>query len=79
MILGGMLLPLELFPDWLQSVARALPFGLVMYGPARLFVRPDTGFMVELIMKQAAFILVFAGAVFLVHRAAMRRLFANGG
>ena len=78
MILGGMLLPLELFPDALQPIAHALPFALVMYGPARLFVRPDARFMAELIGKQAAAILVLAGAVFLVHRAAMRRLFANG-
>jgi ABC-2 type transport system permease protein len=79
MILGGMLLPLELFPDGLQPVARALPFALVMYGPARLFVRPDAGIMVALVCKQVAAILVFAAAVLLVHRAAMRRLFANGG
>jgi viologen exporter family transport system permease protein len=79
MILGGMLLPLELFPDGLQAVARSLPFALVMYGPARLFVRPDVGFLAELLVKQTAFIVIFAGAVFLVHRAAMRRLFANGG
>jgi ABC-2 type transport system permease protein len=79
MILGGMLLPLELFPDALHTAARLLPFSLVMYGPARLFVRPDVAFMAELLLKQAVFILVLAGAVVLVHRAAMRRLFTNGG
>jgi len=79
MIMGGMLLPLELFPDALQSIARMLPFALVMYGPARLFVRPDAWFTAGLIAKQAVAMAVFAGAVFLVHRAAMRRLFANGG
>ena len=35
--------------------------------------------MAELIAKQAVAILVLAGAVVLVHRAAMRRLFAHGG
>ena len=79
MIMGGMLLPLELFPDALQSIARSLPFALVMYGPARLFVRPDGWFAVGLIVKQAVAMTLFAGAVFLVHRGAMRRLFANGG
>ncbi len=79
MILGGMLLPLELFPDGLQAVARSLPFALVMYGPARLFVRPDAGFLAELLMKQVVFVLVLTGAILIVHRTAMRRLFANGG
>ena len=79
MILGGMLLPLELFPDALHTVAGFLPFALVMYGPARLFVRPDMGFMAELLVKQALFTIVWACALFLVHRAAMRRLSAHGG
>jgi len=79
MVLGGMLLPIELFPDALQPVARVLPFALVMYGPARLLVRPDLRAGALLIGKQAAAILVLGVVVLLVHRAAMRRLFANGG
>jgi len=79
MILGGMLLPIELFPDALQHVARALPFALVMYGPAHLFVRPDARFVWALMGKQAVAVIVFGLAIGLVHRAAMRRLFSNGG
>jgi len=79
MILGGMLLPLDLFPDALHTVAGFLPFALVMYGPARLFVRPDAAFMAELLVKQSVFAALVAGALFLVHRASMRRLFAHGG
>src|SRR5689334_12431220 len=37
MILGGMLLPLELFPEAWQPLLRALPFASIVYGPARLF------------------------------------------
>jgi ABC-2 type transport system permease protein len=35
-ILGGMLLPLEVLPDWLSRVAVALPFAAMAYTPARL-------------------------------------------
>lgn len=35
-MLGGMLLPLEIFPGWLQAAARALPFWTMAYAPARL-------------------------------------------
>jgi ABC-2 type transport system permease protein len=35
-LLGGMLLPLELFPGWLAAAARALPFWTMSYVPARL-------------------------------------------
>ena len=36
MILGGMLIPLELFPESWQPVLRVLPFSSMVYGPARL-------------------------------------------
>jgi len=39
-ILGGMLIPLDFFPDWLRSIAMATPFAYTTYGPARLFVEP---------------------------------------
>src|SRR5262249_50836266 len=41
MLLGGMLMPLEVFPQSLQPVLRWLPFATVVYGPARTFVAPD--------------------------------------
>lgn len=38
-LLGGMLLPLELLPDWLSSGARLLPFWTMSYVPARASCR----------------------------------------
>jgi ABC-2 type transport system permease protein len=35
-VLGGMLLPLEVLPGWLESTAKALPFMAMAYAPARL-------------------------------------------
>lgn len=35
-VLGGMLLPLEVLPDTLANVAKALPFMAMAYAPARL-------------------------------------------
>ncbi|MCP4184275.1 MAG: ABC transporter permease, partial [Hyphomicrobiales bacterium] len=37
-ILGGLLIPVDFLPDWLQQIARALPFSYTTYAPARLFV-----------------------------------------
>jgi ABC-2 type transport system permease protein len=79
MILGGMLIPLELFPSALQPVLRALPFASIVYGPARLFVAPDVGFLAALALRQSLTIAAFALAVALVYRAALRRIHANGG
>ena len=79
MILGGMLIPLELFPDTLQPLLRALPFASVVYGPARLFVRPEWEFLGGLVLRQAIAIAVISLGVGLVFRAARRRIFASGG
>lgn len=35
-LVGGMLLPLQIFPAWLQQVSWALPFWTMSYAPARL-------------------------------------------
>lgn len=79
MILGGMLIPLELFPDSWQPIVRALPFSAVVYAPARLFVDPSFGFFQEVIARQITACFVFGLAVFFVYRMACRRIFSNGG
>lgn len=79
MILGGMMLPLDLFPDSWQPVLKALPFASMVYGPARMFVRPDPAYLGELVLRQGIAILLLAAAVALVYRAALKRIHANGG
>jgi ABC-2 type transport system permease protein len=79
MILGGLLIPLELFPDAIQPLLKVLPFASMTYGPARLFVQPDVQFMVGLIVQQSITILIFAVITALVYRAGIKRINANGG
>jgi ABC-2 type transport system permease protein len=79
MILGGMLLPIELFPVAWQPVLRALPFAGIVYGPARLFVKPDAVFLAGLALTQGVAIVLFAIAIVFVYRMALRRIHANGG
>lgn len=79
MILGGMLLPLELFPEAVQPLLRALPFAGIVYGPARLFVRPDAAFLADLLVRQGVAVAAFALAVAAVYRAGIGRIHANGG
>lgn len=79
MILGGMLIPLELFPDSWQATLKLLPFSTIVYGPARLFVAPDWSFYQDVLLRQVIACFVFACAVALVFRIASRRVFANGG
>jgi ABC-2 type transport system permease protein len=79
MLLGGMMLPLAAFPKVIGDVARVLPFGVMVYGPAGLALgAPDASFG-RLSAQQAAWMLVAGAIVWLVYRAALRRITANGG
>lgn len=79
MILGGMLLPLEIFPDAVQPLLRALPFASILYAPARLFVAPDSAFLRVTLLSQGLFIALYTLLVALIYRVAVRRIHANGG
>jgi viologen exporter family transport system permease protein len=79
MLLGGMLLPLELFPGWLADLLAALPFQLLLYAPARLVVTGDLTPLPVALAQLGLTLLAAAGLVGLVHRRALRRLHANGG
>lgn len=75
-ILGGMLLPLQVLPDWLQDIALRLPMMAMVYVPARLasgHVEP------ELLLVQAGWLVVLTMAAGLAFAAGQRRLQVVGG
>jgi ABC-2 type transport system permease protein len=75
-LLGGMLLPFELLPDALATIARVLPFGAMAYAPARQL----SGHVEPQLLLLQVFWLVVLGAVALgVFRAGERRLVVVGG
>lgn len=78
-ILGGMLIPLDFYPNWLQTISKALPFSYAMYGPARLFVTPDLTRFTGVLAGQLLWILVLGGVLLLVYQRGARRLAINGG
>jgi len=79
MLLGGLLLPLELLPDWLAALLAALPFQLLVYAPARLVVSGDLAPLPDALGRLAVTLVVVAALVRLVQTWAARRLHANGG
>lgn len=78
-ILGGMLIPLDFYPVWLQTISKSLPFAYMMYGPARLFVRPDPALFAQIIIGQLLWLVVLGGILALVFSRGMKRLAINGG
>jgi ABC-2 type transport system permease protein len=79
MLLGGMLVPIEAYPEWLARIARALPFRFIMYGPARLFVSPSAEGFGALVLSQLAYGLAGVVPLVLIYRSGLRRVSAQGG
>lgn len=79
LLLGGVLIPLDFFPNWLQTLARLMPFSYTIYGPARLFVEPSVERFLNLAAVQLFWVVLLGTLVTLVYQRATRWLAINGG
>lgn len=79
MILGGMLLPLSLFPAGIATVARFLPFAAIISGPAQTAVAYDAGEFSALLVRQGVSLVCVALLASVVFRHGVRRTETNGG
>jgi ABC-2 type transport system permease protein len=75
-ILGGMLLPIEVLPDGLETVARFLPFVAMAYAPARL---ASGHFEPWLIVTQLGWIIVIGAGAAVLFRRGEQRIVRDGG
>lgn len=78
-ILGGLMIPLDFLPDWLQTIARVLPFNLTTYAPAKLFVAFSWAQFGQVLALQAVWLTTFGLLLAAQYRWAVRRLSVNGG
>ena len=78
-VLGGLFIPVEVYPGWLRSLAVFLPFRLVFAGAARLAVRFDAALYAATIAAQLAWLLPAAALAVLIFRRGVRKLNVNGG
>jgi len=78
-IFGGMLIPLDFYPEWLQAIARALPFAGMIYGPSRLFVTPGPELFINVMSLQLTWILALTLLLVIVYRRGLTQLTVNGG
>lgn len=78
---GGLLLPIVLYPPWLEALCRALPFAAVTQYPAEIFLgqHDGTAGLVGVLALQAAWCaaLIVAGRLLLA--AATRKVVIQGG
>jgi ABC-2 type transport system permease protein len=79
MLLGGMMIPLNVFPEPWAGIARALPFSSIIYGPARLWVQPTPEFFAGTLLQLGVTLALAGVGVTLLFRAGQRNVTVNGG
>jgi len=73
------MIPLDFLPDWLQRVARILPFNLTTYAPSKLFVAFSWAQFGQILLLQLLWAGLISGVLLWQYRWAARRLVVNGG
>ncbi len=79
LVLGGVLAPIEIFPQPLRSIAQALPFSTILYGPARTLVHFELDRFGWLLLQQVITLVVGSLILLGVYSVAIRRVNINGG
>jgi ABC-2 type transport system permease protein len=78
-VFGGLLFPLDIYPDVLQPIAKATPFAAALYGPARLLLHFDAGLALSTLAAQLVWGAGLFGILVVVHRRAVRSIEVGGG
>jgi ABC-2 type transport system permease protein len=76
-LLGGLLVPLELYPDWLRTIALWSPFAAILHGPGSLALGSATPVLAAL--RLCAWLVIALAIVALMFRRGLRRIDAGGG
>ena len=79
LVLGGVLAPIEIFPQPLRAVAQALPFSTILYGPSRMLVGFDARLFGTLVLQQVITLGVTGLLLLMLYTVATRRVSINGG
>lgn len=77
-LLGGLLIPLDIYPQWLQKIAWATPFPAILYGPGSFAFGKSGSEVIGLLSLQVFWAFATLGAASLVYLAARNKIGRDG-
>ncbi|MBS3985228.1 MAG: ABC-2 family transporter protein [Selenomonadales bacterium] len=77
--LGGLFVPIDVYPEWLKRIAEILPFNYVLYQPARLFVSFDKEAFLRAAGMQVLWVVALVVLAFFTFRRGVKKVSVNGG
>lgn len=77
--LGGLFLPIDLYPKFFRQVAGWLPFQSVAYSPARAFITEDRAFFLAAAGRGLMWLVLLAGLLIWQYSQGVKHINVNGG
>lgn len=77
-LFGGLVIPLSMYPSWFQSVAHALPFAPILYGPGQQVLPSHEQSGLAVAVKLQLWIAIFYAISFALHSLHIKRLVRSG-
>lgn len=78
-IFGGLLFPIDVYPQFLQNIIHYLPFEGILYGPARTLVNFDFAYWQILVVKQIVWSIIFLILIKIIYAQGVKKININGG
>ncbi len=78
-VFGGLMFPLDIYPDTLRTVANATPFPALLYAPGRIAIGAGAGFIGRTSLVLAAWTVFGVLCAHFAFRRALKSLEVNGG
>ena len=78
-VFGGMIIPIDIFPDGIRELVLKLPFAQIYYGASQMLVNFNGARLVELFLLQLFWYGVFLVVASLLFARGIRNLSINGG
>ncbi|MNF94534.1 hypothetical protein D3C84_772460 [compost metagenome] len=78
-VIGGTLLPIAYWPDYLEPLMRYNPFRLIISGPAEYLLRPSSELLIELSCLYVVWFFIMLIACKVIFKFASSRYSGAGG
>jgi ABC-2 type transport system permease protein len=78
-VLGGLMVPLDVYPDWFREIASYTPFAALLFGPGRLVMEGDLSLALRLTAELSAWGVLAVLGVIALERQGRRSITLHGG
>ncbi|MFA5856764.1 MAG: ABC-2 family transporter protein [Candidatus Pacearchaeota archaeon] len=79
LILGGTLIPLNFYPDWIKNYLYILPTSFITFFPSKLFVNFNLNDLYFAIIGSISWIIILGLFLFFVYKIGIKKVSINGG